>query len=122
MIRWRYVAGAVVGGLAAAGAAAVLIWGSLWQRDTERAVARLLDSPRRTTDPGERVFDASQLEGLPAPVARYLAFALPEGQPRIRTAAVRWTGEFQMRPGGGWSPFTATQEFTADPPGFACCR
>src|SRR5919205_1010103 len=34
------------------------------------------------------------------------------------TWAWRWAGEFQRSPGGGWSPFTAEQHFTIDPPGF----
>jgi hypothetical protein len=35
---------------------------------------------------------------------------------------VRWVGEFQMRPGGGWRSFTAEQHFTAHPPGFVWDR
>ena len=60
----------------------------------------------------------AQLDRLPRPVARYFAFAIPPGQPRIRGAHIRWAGEFQLRPNAGWSPFTAEQDFTTRPPGF----
>jgi hypothetical protein len=55
---------------------------------------------------------------LPAPIARYFTFALTPGQPLIRTARAQWAGEFRMSGSGGWKTFTATQTFTADPPGF----
>jgi hypothetical protein len=51
-------------------------------------------------------------------VARYLAFALPDEQRRILVARIRWTGDMRLKPDGAWSPFTADQRFTTDPPGF----
>lgn len=65
-------------------------------------------------------FDA--LAGLPLPVRRYFTSVLRDGQPRICSARIRQSGTFRSRTGGdparGWSPFTASQSFSADPPGF----
>lgn len=58
------------------------------------------------------------LTELPAPVVRYFTYALTPGQPMIRRARVRSRGDFLIRPGGPWSPFTATQTFTVSPPGY----
>lgn len=54
---------------------------------------------------------------LPAPVARYLAFALPAGQRAIRSARLVQEGEFYFRPDGNGSRFTAVDRVTIDPPG-----
>jgi len=62
-------------------------------------------------------FTARQLSGLPDPVARYLRFALTEGQPLIVQAQASQNGQFAMRR-GWWRPFTATQHFSTSPPGF----
>ncbi|HET9985710.1 MAG TPA: DUF6544 family protein [Longimicrobiales bacterium] len=121
MNRWITAGVLAAGGLAAAGTLAVVVGSRAWRRTTERAAARLAApaQARGTAHPGAGgAFSRAQLEGLPAPVARYFAFALPEGRPPIRAARIRWTGEFQLRPGGGWSPFTAEQRFTTSPPGF----
>jgi hypothetical protein len=56
---------------------------------------------------------------MPAPVARYFAFALLPGQPLVRTARLEWEGEFRLSPKGRWSPFRAEQHFTARPPAMA---
>jgi hypothetical protein len=112
----------VLGGAAALGSAAALAafaTGAVaWRRATERRVSVLLDvAERRARAPGARPADASPPD-LPAPVARYLALALAGSASAIRGAHVRWTGEFQMRPGSGWRPFEAEQHFTTRPPGF----
>jgi hypothetical protein len=54
---------------------------------------------------------------LPAPVARYLAYALPAGHTAIRAARLVQEGEFFFRPGGPGSRFTAVDRVTTDPPG-----
>ena len=83
-----------------------------WSRESAQAVARLPEGASAATP-----FSEAQLQGLPAPVQRYLRFALPPGQPRIARAQVTQRGDFLMRP-GTWSPFTATQHFSAGEPGF----
>ena len=101
---------------------AVLIAGALfygayrWQTATEEmhknlAAARLSISPR--------IFDTNELEGLPAPVQRYFRAALTSGQPMISVVNLEQTGIFNMSESGKqWKPFTATQQFITQRPGF----
>jgi hypothetical protein len=99
------------GGVAAAtlvGVAALGAYG--WGRDTARIVA---DMGSSDAPGGASTYSVEDLDGLPSPVARYFEFALTPGQPLIRWARIKQTGDFRMRPGGDWSPFTATQYFTA---------
>ena len=120
MKRWVKIGSAAAGGLAAAGALAVAGGAVVWRRATARAVAGLTARAQRTSAPNAPTADAfsPQAADVPPPVARYIAFALPDTYPRIRHAHIRWAGEFQLRPAGGWSPFTAEQDFTVTPPGF----
>lgn len=62
--------------------------------------------------------DRSALGSLPLPVAQYFDRVLPADMRPIRSARIRWSGEFQMSPGSGWGQFAAIQEFTSSPPGF----
>jgi len=117
MARWILVAGSLLGGLIAVGAVAVGIGGAVWQRQTERAVARLQEGR------GAGVVDLAVLspemwDSLPAPVARYFERVLPRDQPPASALRIRWAGEFQTQPDGGWVPFTAEQHFTVRPLGF----
>lgn len=108
------VGGGMVAGIVAAVAAGSL----LWERRTARTIARLgarVPADAQAPEPGSAPAPRAD---LPAPVARYLAFALTPGMSPVRTARVRWRGEFRARPGGAWSPFTARQLYTARPPGF----
>ncbi|HET7620805.1 MAG TPA: DUF6544 family protein [Gemmatimonadaceae bacterium] len=89
-----------------------------WRRSSRQLVSQLLLETAQPPERGVMEEPALVPADLPAPVARYFAFALPSKPVRIRTAQIRWTGEFRMRPGGGWRPFEAEQNFTASPPGF----
>ena len=62
-------------------------------------------------------FDVSQVAGLPAPVARYLAFALAPGQRIIAHVHLRSRGTFAAKP-NAWAPFTAEQDVRTRPPEF----
>jgi len=87
-----------------------------WRTATEGLVARLLE---RTSPAGARVVRFEALAGLPAPVQRYLRRVLTDGQPVIRSARLRQTGRFSLRPGeADGRPFEAVQTVTAHPPGF----
>ncbi len=95
------------------GAALVAAW--RWRDATARLVARLDHDP----GPGRpATVSLSELDALPAPVARYLRLVLQDGQPIIRRARFRQEGEFLVRPPEGWRPFRATQEVATLPPGF----
>jgi hypothetical protein len=66
-----------------------------------------------------RAFDPRELEGLPAPVRRYLGAALRGGQPMVEWARIATQGEFLLDAGKrSWAPFTASQLVTVTPPGF----
>jgi hypothetical protein len=108
----------VAGGLVVAAAATVAIGAVAWRRTTARRFDLLADPMRRRGPDAAASVSPADLAGLPAPVARYFAFALPEGQYRIRTARIRWAGEMRLRPDASWSPFEAEQRFTVAPPGF----
>jgi hypothetical protein len=98
-----------VGMLLAGGAVGVVALAHLrWGRATAQAVSRLEDA--RALAPASR-------EGLPPPVARYFAFALPAGQLPIVRARLEQQGEFLMSP-GNWRPFRATQHVSGGAPGF----
>lgn len=112
MIRWLLVAVALAALVAALLAAARRRW--------EAAGAELRRRLLAGAAPGSGVFTATSLDGLPAPVARYLRAVLRDGQPIPRHVRIDWAGEFNMgRPGRDrWVPFTARQDFVPGAPGF----
>ncbi len=58
------------------------------------------------------------LEGLPDPVHRYFAFAVPAGAAPVRCMRQEQRGAVRAAPGARWLPYTARLYATADPPGF----
>lgn len=116
-MRRSFMIVAAAGALGIAGIVAVVAVGTtLWNRTTARTVDRLT---RGSATFDTTVFSQEELEGLPEPVVRYFEYALTPGQPLIRRATIEQTGEFRI--GGmdaSWSPFTAVQHFSANPPGF----
>lgn len=71
----------------------------------ERARARLLESARGNAS---RRVDFSTFDALPAPVARYLRYALTDGQPLIRSARLEQSGKLRTEPSSPrWLPFRA---------------
>jgi hypothetical protein len=101
--------------LAAVAAVALLLGGRRWASATAAAVARLHASGGGAAP---AAFRAAELEGLPAPVSRYLAAALRDGQPIPRRLRLEWEGDFLLSPPDGWAPFTATQAVAIRPGGF----
>jgi hypothetical protein len=112
------IGAAVAGGVATSAVAAAVVGRALWNRDTGRAVGRL--GGGIPTGAGAIVsrFSRDELVGLPTPAARYFAFALTPGQPFVRRACLRQRGDFLMRAGRAWSPFSAVEHFAVEPPGF----
>lgn len=105
--------------LAALGGVTLLAAGSVGARRWA-ARTRVLKASLAKADPGAAPYSTAELEGLPAPVARFFHHVLREGQPLIRSAEIEWTGEFNLgRPGrDNWRPFTARQLFVPGAPGF----
>jgi hypothetical protein len=94
--------------------AAATLAGHRWRRATDALVAQLGPTgPLAAT----RV-SFGELEGLPAPVQRYLRTVLREGQPLIVAARLEQEGDFLLTPPDGWKPFRATQHVAVQPPGF----
>lgn len=112
------IAGVVACALVAAVAAAITAGTTAWRHGTARRTKLLDEHMRAGGSAALPPFRRADLAALPAPVARYLAFALPIGQPRIRAARIRWTGDMRLQPDAAWSPFIADQRFTTSPPGF----
>ena len=115
MAKTANIAGVASALVIGAGTVAALAGGAAWRRESSRAVDRLKTGIDRARAPSDL---HAPLVDLPAPVQRYLDLAIPPDLTRIRSAHIRWRGEFQMRPNAGWHPFDAEQDFTARPPGF----
>jgi hypothetical protein len=95
----------------------VLLFGHLRWNSATREMAHQLEA---ATQPliGLRV-DLRELDGLPAPVQRYLRAVLQEGQPLVSALRLEQSGTFNMKDDGdGWKPFTAVQHITTRRPGF----
>lgn len=85
---------------------------------TAQAHRRMAQDLWQAAPAAEGAYQPDQLEGLPAPVARYLAHVLTPGQPVAGRARLAQEGEMRLYPNERWLPFTAVQHVTADPPGF----
>ncbi|MHB1223584.1 MAG: DUF6920 family protein [Gemmatimonadaceae bacterium] len=118
MRHWVRVAAVIGGGIVGGAVAAVAVGSLLWERRTARTIARLEAGARSPARAPESGSGATRRADLPAPVERYLAFALESGVAPVSAARVEWRGEFRTRPDGAWSPFTARQLYTTRPPGF----
>jgi hypothetical protein len=106
----------IVLALAACVATAAIYGASRWESETRDLRARL-EAARVRLQP--RVFDAHEIETLPAPVQRYFRAALTEGQPLVAAASVEHVGTFSMsETAEQWKPFTSTQRVVTRRPGF----
>ncbi len=87
-----------------------------WNAGTTQLLNRL-DAAQVKSSP--QIFNAKELEGLPAPVKRYFETVLKDGQPIIKAATVQHTGTFNMSATAeNWKPFTSTQRVITKRPGF----
>jgi hypothetical protein len=112
---WLYIV-LIVLGLVALTSLALAISRARLDRANAKLVEELLAA---SESPAGKVFRPADLEGLPAPVRRYLSGAISQGHPYMAVVRLHQAGEF--RPGdrtSPWKPFTARQYFTANPPGF----
>lgn len=118
MARWLAIPGVLIVAVTLLATAAIGIGRSMWNRGSLEAVSRMEEATRQQSRAGGPTVEATPLDTLPPPVARYLRFALPPDRPAACSARIRWSGQFRMRPDAGWVPFTAAQHFTTRPPGF----
>ncbi|MFC7019103.1 MULTISPECIES: DUF6544 family protein [Haloarcula] len=111
----RRAALAVAGLLGTAGLVAAGIERRRFARDVDAQIDRLLTAG--SVREGE--FDRDDLDGVPAPVARYFDAVLEPGLPYTTAVRLEQTGAFRL--GGAdasWRPLAATQHYTSAPPGF----
>lgn len=116
--------GAAILLLAATGTAALALatGARRWRREVGAAVQRLGSARAAMHAPAAlpaTPIDLAMMGELPAPVMRYLRFALSPSQRRIRAAWMRWSGEIRQAAGQPWQPFQAQQHVQVEPPGFA---
>lgn len=112
---WLIILGGVVA-LIACTAFAVLYGSYRWQSGTETLRARL-EAARQPIKPA--IYDAHELEGLPAPVQRYFRAALKDGQSIIASIKVVHEGQFSLgETEVKWVPFTSNQVVVTRRPGF----
>jgi hypothetical protein len=103
-------------GLAAAGAALLLLGHLRWGART-RALRRRIEDARVDIRPA--VFDPREVEALPPPVRRFFAAALRAGQPRLAAVEIAHAGRFNLDESGErWTAFTSTQRIVPRRPGF----
>ncbi|MCU0621550.1 MAG: hypothetical protein MUC69_08615 [Gemmatimonadales bacterium] len=94
--------------------AAVLVARRRWRAESGEVAASLA---RLQGAPGTVSF--AELDGTPAPVARYLRAVLREGQPIVRHARLAQSGDFLLDAAKErWVPFDATQHIVPAAPGF----
>lgn len=105
---------AAVGTLLGGAVVAAAVGGRRWRGTTARAAARL---DAAAGEPPLVPLDPAALAGLPAPVARYLRFAVTPGRLPARRMRIEHAGTFAASP-GRWAPFTSVQHVAVDPPGF----
>ena len=96
--------------------AAILYGANRWQSNTRELHGRM-EAARVLTTP--KLYDARELEELPAPVQRYFRAVLKEGQPLVAAVSVEHTGAFNMsETGEQWKSFKSTQRVITQRPGF----
>lgn len=86
-----------------------------WRSATALLEARLNAACQAPAQPRHREAD---LEGLPAPVQRYLRLVLRDGMPVLTGLALEQRGRFNLSEGGElWRPFEARQQVRMRRPG-----
>jgi len=112
---WR-ITSLIIVSLLSVAAVAVLYGRSRWKTETTSLRERL-QAARLGISP--KVFDPTELEGLPDPVQRYFRTVLREGQPVVSAVRVEQSGTFNMNEKRNlWKPFTSDQLVTTSRPGF----
>jgi len=108
--------------LLAVAAVGLSAYGSNRWNDITRTLSSRLDAARtdeKARSPSPARYDSRELEGLPAPVQRYLRAVLKDGQPIIGAVTVDLAGTFNLSATGEqWKPFTSRQRVVTRRPGF----
>ena len=118
-MKWLGKTASGLGLLVAAGAGLAAFGRARWASATQAQMA-LLEAARVPASAGRhQVYDARELDGLPAPVQRYFRAVLKDGQPLIASATLELAGTINMsETGENWKPFSSWQRAVVDRPGF----
>jgi len=84
----------------------------------DRRVDREIEAMRERASAEARFVTPEDLDGLPAPVRRWLNGAGVVGKAIPAAVQLRQEGEIRLGPGPSWMSFTADQHYTIDPVGF----
>jgi hypothetical protein len=97
--------------------AGVTLYGAFrWEAETQ-ALRNQLQASRVSVQPQIVHFD--EINGLPAPVQRYLRKTLQDGQSMVTGVHMQHRGQFNMsQTTEQWKPFTSEQQVIAQRPGF----
>lgn len=95
--------------------ATVVVAGGLarFKRDSERIAAGLLS----TGADNPPIVTAAMLEGLPAPVQRYLTYSGGVGKPMAQTVRLKQVGRIRQDSSSPWMPLVADEYYSTNPPG-----
>ena len=106
-------------GLLMAGGAGLVAFGrSRWVSATQAQMALLEAARVPAHSVRNQVYDARELDGLPAPVQRYFRAVLKDGQPVVAAATFELAGTINMSATGeNWKPFTSWQRAVVHRPG-----
>lgn len=112
-LKWSAIAIALP---ALAGMVLAALGDACWDAATA-ALRERLEAARAAPRPTH--YSSRELQGLPAPVQRYLRLALREGQPIVAAADLMHTGRFNLSEAGErWLPFSSRQRVITRRPGF----
>jgi hypothetical protein len=116
-VKWLKWTGLAFAGAAAFGAGVQFYGAARWNRASASLLDRI-EAARSEKHAGS--YDIDELDGLPAPVQRYLRAVLPEGQQQVISAvSLSHQGQFNLAADGeNWKPFTSTQRVVTQRPGF----
>lgn len=96
----------------------VIVFGALERFDHQAEQVMHELKAKVPTTPG-LVVQSYEVERLPAPISRWLTAAGVVGKRRVSWVTLEQEGELRVKPDGAWSPVSAHQVFSVDPPGFA---
>ncbi len=87
----------------------------MFVRNVNKEVEKLLSGIQNTED---EIVTERDLEGLPAPVQKWLKNAGVLGEKKMLTVRLKQKGMFKTKKGQSWMPFEAEQYYTTEKPGF----
>jgi hypothetical protein len=106
---------AVIAAVASAAAVATLVGRHRFRSLVDHDVSALFAGELPRVGPGQL---EARVNTLPAPVRRYLHYAIRSGTPSVATARLQHGGVFRTAPDQSWWPIAGEQYFTVGRPGF----